>query len=154
MHCSGMFIGLFPPLNKSLQTYNLSEGSANNSLVRLACFSFHSILGPNRAPTPTNSSFSLLLTQVRTFTRTKSLAQPGFFGASSSWWTMSPAAATPASAASRSRTASVLRAMSGGVGGTIGFGFHADLSESVLICASTPRPLKATAGIPRSSKMP
>jgi hypothetical protein len=44
----------------------------------------------------------------------KSLEQPGIFGASSSWWTMSPAAATPASAASTTRTAA--RAIEDGKG--------------------------------------
>ena len=46
----------------------------------------------------------------------KIVGAAGNFGSSSSWWTMSLAATTPASAASRSRTASELRAMNGRVG--------------------------------------
>lgn len=45
-----------------------SEGSERVRRVRLACFSFETMVGPNRAPTPTNSSSSVLLIQVCTFT--------------------------------------------------------------------------------------
>jgi hypothetical protein len=45
-----------------------SAGSDRESLIRLACFSFDTMVRPNRAPTPTNSASSSPSTQVCTFT--------------------------------------------------------------------------------------
>jgi hypothetical protein len=45
-----------------------SGGSAIASLMRVACFSLDSKVGPNLAPTPTYSVYSDPLTRVGTFT--------------------------------------------------------------------------------------
>jgi hypothetical protein len=68
----------------------------------------------------------------------KSLEQPGIFGASSSWWTMSLAAATPASAASTTRTAA--RAIEDGKGCCVsaisrGSNLAPRLPRFFLVCA-------------------